>query len=78
MGSYVRQFSGIGKAAVRKLDMPHQALDLGDSRAPPANRLEALSGDRRGPHSIRLNDQSRICFSWTREAPEHVEIVDYH
>ena len=78
MGSFVRQFSGIEKQAVRKLDMLHQARDLADLRAPPANRLEALSGDRRGQHSIRINDQWRICFIWTKEGPEDVEIVDYH
>jgi len=47
-------------------------------RAPPANRLEALAGDRRGQHSIRINDQWRICFIWTEEGPANVEIVDYH
>jgi proteic killer suppression protein len=78
MGSFARQFSGIEKSAVRKFDMPHQARDLGDLRAPPANRLEALSGDRRGQHSIRINGQWRICFVWTKEGPENVEIVDYH
>ncbi len=78
MGSFVRQFCGIEKSGRRKLDMLHQALDLGDLTAPPANRLEALSGDRRGQHSIRINDQWRICFVWTTEGPEHVEIVDYH
>ena len=78
MGSFVRQFSGIEKQAVRKLDMLHQARDLADLRAPPANRLEALSGDRRGQHSIRINDQWRMCFIWTKEGPEDVEIVDYH
>ena len=78
MGSFVRQFSGIEKQALRKLDMLHQARDLGDLRAPPANRLEALSGDRRGHHSIRINDKWRICFRWTKEGPENVEIVDYH
>jgi proteic killer suppression protein len=77
MGSFVRQFSGVEKSALRKLDMLHQALDLGDLRAPPANRLEALSRDRRGQHSIRINDQWRICFVWTKEGPENVEIVDY-
>jgi proteic killer suppression protein len=61
MGS-VRQFSGIEKSALRKLYMLHQALDLGDLRASPANRLEALSEDRRDQHSIRINDQWRICF----------------
>ena len=78
MGEFVRQFSAIEKQAVRKLDMVHHASDLSDLRAPPANRLEALSGDRKGQYSIRINDQWRICFRWTKEGPEHVEIVDYH
>ena len=78
MGDFIRQFSGIEKPARRKLDMLHQARDLMDLRAPPANRLEALAGDRRGQHSIRINDQWRICFVWTKDGPEHVEIVDYH
>ena len=78
MGGFVRQFGGIEKPALRKLDMLHQARDLNDLRAPPANRLEALSGDRRGQHSIRINDQWRVCFVWTKEGPENVEIVDYH
>ena len=78
MGGFVRQFGGIEKPARRKLDMLHQARDLNDLRAPPANRLEALSGNRRGEHSIRINDQWRVCFVWTKEGPENVEIVDYH
>jgi toxin HigB-1 len=78
MGGFVRQFGGIEKPGRRKLDMLHQARDLNDLRAPPANRLEALSGDRRGQHSIRINDQWRVCFIWTKEGPENVEIVDYH
>lgn len=78
LGQFVKQFSGIEKQALRKLDMLFHAADLADLRAPPANRLEALSGDRRGQHSIRINDQWRICFTWTKEGPEHVEIVDYH
>ena len=78
MGEFVRQFSAIEKQAVRKLDMVHHARDLSDLRAPPANRLEALSGNRKGQYSIRLNDQWRICFRWTKEGPEHVEIVDHH
>ena len=78
LGQFVRAFGGIQKQALRKLDMLHQARDLGDLRAPPANRLEALAGDRRGQHSIRINDQWRICFTWTKEGPAHVEIVDYH
>lgn len=51
---------------------------LDDLRSPPANRLEALKGDRAGQHSIRINDQWRICFVWTDSGPEDVEIVDYH
>jgi proteic killer suppression protein len=78
MGGFVRQFSAIEKAAVRKLDMLHQARDLTDLRAPPGNRLEALAGNRRGQHAIRINDQWRVCFVWTTEGPEDVEIVDYH
>lgn len=78
LGEFVKRFSGFEKQALRKLDMLHHAVDLGDLRAPPANRLEVLSGDRRGQHSIRINDQWRICFAWTKEGPEHVEIVDYH
>jgi proteic killer suppression protein len=78
MGEFVKRFSGLERQALRKLDMLHQALDLNDLRVPPANRLEALSGDRRGQHSIRINDQWRICFVWTKEGPTNVEIVDYH
>lgn len=78
MGEFVKRFSGIEKQALRKLDMLHHARSLSDLLAPPANRLEALAGSRRGQHSIRVNDQWRICFLWTKEGPEHVEIVDYH
>ena len=78
MGAFVKRFSGIEKPALRKLDMLHHARDLNDLRAPPANRLEALAGDRRGQHSIRINDQWRICFIWTVEGPADVEIVDDH
>ena len=78
MGAFVKRFSGIEKPALRKLDMLDNAHHLNDLRAPPANRLEALAGDRRGQHSIRINDQWRICFVWTEEGPANVEIVDYH
>ncbi len=54
------------------------AVQLTDLKAPPGNRLEALSGNRRGQHSIRINDQWRLCFRWTPEGAEDVEIVDYH
>jgi proteic killer suppression protein len=66
------------KVARRKLGYLNAAAVLDDLRAPPANRLEALKGDRRGQHSIRVNDQFRICFIWTTEGPEDVEFVDYH
>ena len=78
MGEFVKRFSGIEKQALRKLDMLHTARQLNDLRAPPANRLEALTGNRRGRYSIRINDQWRICFTWTKEGPADVEIVDYH
>lgn len=66
------------KIAMRKLDALNQAAELKDLRAPPGNRLEALKGDRQGQHSIRINDQYRICFTWTDDGPAEVEIVDYH
>ena len=78
MGAFAKRWSGIEKAARRKLDMLHSARTLSDLRVPPANRLEALAGDRKGQYSIRINDQWRICFVWTEEGPEHVEIIDYH
>lgn len=77
-GNRVKRFAGIGRQAVRKLDMLNAAATLDDLRSPPGNRLEALSGDRAGQHSIRINDQFRICFSWTDQGPANVEIVDYH
>ena len=66
------------RVARRKLRYLNAAADLGDLRSPPGNRLEALAGDRKGQHSIRINDQFRICFVWTSEGPADVEIVDYH
>jgi toxin HigB-1 len=78
MGAKVKRFSGIDKQALRKLDLLHGAASLDDLRSPPGNRLEALAGDRRGQHSIRINDQWRICFVWTKEGPINVEIVYYH
>lgn len=64
--------------AVRKLRLLQVATSLDQLRQPPGNRLEALSGDRAGCHSIRVNDQWRICFRWTERGAEDVEIVDYH
>ena len=66
------------RPAVRKVAMLEAAAKLNDLRSPPGNRLEALSSDREGQHSIRINDQWRICFIWTDSGPENVEIVDYH
>jgi proteic killer suppression protein len=64
--------------ARRKLQALEAAEQLGDLRVPPGNRLEALTRDRVGQHSIRINDQWRICFRWTKQGPAEVEIVDYH
>jgi proteic killer suppression protein len=68
----------IWKVAQRKLDQLEAANALLDLIAPPGNRLEPLKGDRKGEHSIRINDQYRICFVWTDDGPEQVEIVNYH
>jgi toxin HigB-1 len=64
--------------ALRKLAMLDAAESLNDLRVPPGNRLEALRGDRVGQHSIRINQQWRICFTWTDAGPQDVQIVDYH
>ncbi len=66
------------RVAHRKLTVLNHATQLADLRVPPANRLEKLKGKRVGRHSIRINDQYRICFRWTEEGPSEVEIVDYH
>jgi len=77
-GRTVKQFSGFKKAAERKLIMLDSATELRDLLAPPANRLEKLKGDRAGQHSIRINDQWRICFVWKPDGPYDVEMTDYH
>lgn len=64
--------------ARRKLAYLDAAVDLNALRVPPGNHLEALRGDRAGQHSIRINDQFRLCFRWTSSGPEEVELVDYH
>lgn len=64
--------------ARRKLDQLDSTVSLAALRVPPGNRLEALRGDREGQHSIRINDQYRVCFRWTDAGPAAVEIVDYH
>lgn len=73
-----KPFGNVATVALRKLDMLDAAVTLEDLRSPPANRLEALKGDRKGHHSIRINDQFRLCFTWTSAGPTGVEIVDYH
>lgn len=65
-------------AAQKKMQLLNHAKELGDLKAPPSNRLKKLYGDRVGQHSIRINRQHRICFSWTEDGPKEVEIVDYH
>jgi len=70
--------SDLVKIARRKLGYLDAAVDLRDLRQPPGNQLEALAKDRRGQHSIRINDQFRICFRWTPEGPADVEVTDYH
>ena len=73
-----RRFSSIASVALRKLVMLDAAENLEDLRIPPGNRLEALRGGRKGQHSIRINDQWRICFRWENGRVLHLEIVDYH
>ena len=77
-GKRSRRFEAIKKAIERKLVMLDAAIHLDDLRSPPGNHLEPLVGDRKGQHSIRINDQFRFCFRWTDAGPEDVEIVDYH
>ena len=77
-GQRVRRFVSIESVARRKLRQLQIAGRLQDLRVPPGNRLEALRGDRTGQHSIRVNDQFRVCFRWTDAGAEDVEIVDYH
>jgi len=74
----VRRFKAIERVARRKLDQLHFAVRLSDLAAPPGNRLESLRGDRKGQHSIRINDQWRVCFVWSEGNAYQVEIVDYH
>jgi proteic killer suppression protein len=78
-GRHSRRLPGdIQVAALRKLRLLNAAQSLADLRVPPANRLEALRGDRGGQHSIRINNQWRICFIWREGHAHEVEIVDYH
>lgn len=74
----VPRFVNIESVARRKLNYLEAAHELRDLLSPPGNRLEALQGKRSGQHSIRINDQFRVCFVWTAEGAKQVEIVDYH
>lgn len=69
---------GLHKLGRRKLDLLDSVSSLDELKVPPGNRLELLSGDRRGQYSIRINEQYRICFSWTDSGPDQVEVTDYH
>lgn len=66
------------KIAARKLDQLDSVVRLEELRVPPGNHLEALTAQRKGQHSIRVNQQYRVCFVWTKDGPDSVEIVDYH
>ncbi|MCF6285809.1 MAG: type II toxin-antitoxin system RelE/ParE family toxin [Candidatus Hydrogenedentes bacterium] len=68
----------IWKVVTRKLDQLDSVGSLTELKVPPGNRLKSLSGDRKGQHSIRINEQFRVCFEWTDVGPENVEITDYH
>lgn len=74
----VRRFRSIERVARRKLLQLHAATVLDSLRVPPGNHLEALKGDRKGQHSVRVNEQWRICFVWRSDGAHEVEIVDYH
>jgi len=73
-----RRFASIARVALRKLDMLAAATMVETLRVPPGNRLEQLRGNRTGQWSVRINDQWRVCFSWSGTNAENVEIVDYH
>jgi toxin HigB-1 len=77
-GRVTRRFASVARVVQRKLAQLHAATRLDDLRVFPGNRLEELKGDRRGQHSIRINDQYRICFVWRDGDAEQVEVVDYH
>lgn len=78
LGQRVRRWISIERPALRKLEQLDWSVALEDLRVPPGNRLEALKGRRKGQHSIRINEQWRLCFIWTPEGAADVEIVDYH
>ncbi len=78
LGQRVRRWVHVERSALRKLEQLDWSSVLEDLRIPPGNHLEALKGNRAGQHSIRVNDQWRVCFVWTEDGPKNVEIVDYH
>jgi toxin HigB-1 len=77
-GLRVKRFINIESVAIRKLQQLHAAVELAFLRVPPSNKLEALKGNRLGQHSIRINDQWRVCFVWRNGHAHDLEIVDYH
>jgi toxin HigB-1 len=77
-GRRSKRFGNLQSVIERKLFMLNVATVLSDLRSPPKNHLEALDDDRAGQHSIRVNDQFRVCFRWTPTGPADVEVVDYH
>ena len=77
-GEFVKDFQQFGRQVEKRLEILDAAESLGDLAALPSNRLEVLSGGRKGQYSIRINRQWRICFEWRSDGPENVEIVDYH
>ena len=78
-GLMTRHFpADLGRRARTKLLVLHAATDLNDLKSPPGNRLEALAGDRKGQFSIRINQQYRLCFRWSEQGADEVEILDYH
>ena len=77
-GVRVKRWVNMESVAMRKLAMLNRAEQLTDLKIPPQNKLEALKKDRKGQHSIRINDQWRVCFRWTVSGPKDIEIVDYH
>lgn len=74
----VKEFAQIEKVALRRLLSLDSAMELFDLRIPPSNHLEALRGDRKGQHSIRINDRYRICFTWAEDGPHDVEITNHY
>ena len=77
-GRRIRRWVNIERAALRKLEQLNWSMLLTDLKVPPGNRLEALKGSRAGQHSIRINEQWRVCFVWTAQGAVDVEVVDYH